>query len=177
MTGAVVKGHVFIVGFMGAGKSTVASLLAARMALPCVDLDDRIAVSAGKPIKTIFAEDGEEAFRSMESSALLGLSDAPASVVACGGGIVLRPMNRAALKRMGVVVYLEVTAGEALARVGDAETRPLLAGSSGTLAATTLLAAREALYRSVADITVDTVGRSPDRIAEKIESLLAGGAR
>jgi len=168
MTGGLSGGHVFLVGFMGAGKSTVAALLARDMDRPCIDLDDRIAEAAGKPVSAIFAEEGEEAFRDAESAALQVLSDAEPSVVACGGGVVLRPENRALLKQLGTVVYLEVTAGEALARIGDAETRPLLAGSSGTLAATSLLSAREALYRSAADLKIDTVGRTPEQITGQI---------
>ena len=141
---------------------------------PGVDLDDRIVESAGRSIEVIFAQDGEEAFRALESEALVSLTDDSPSVVACGGGIVLRPENRALLKQLGTVVYLEVTAGEALARIGDAETRPLLAGAGGTLAATSLLAAREALYLSVADITVDTVGSEPAHLAHNIAEQIEG---
>jgi len=161
-------GHIFLVGFMGAGKSTVADRLAEAMDAPCVDLDDRVVETAGKPIDAIFSEDGEDAFRDLESAELGSLSREQPSVVACGGGVVLRPENRAQLKELGTVVYLEVTAGEALARIGDAKTRPLLAGTSGALAATSLLSARETLYRSVADVTVDTVGRTPAEITVQI---------
>ena len=176
MSARAADGHIFLVGFMGSGKSTIAGLLATTLALPCIDLDHRIVRSAGKPISAIFADDGEEVFRAMESEALAALADEPASVVACGGGIVLRPENRAVLKQLGTVVYLKVTAGEALARIGDAETRPLLAGAGGALAATSLLSAREALYGSVADITIDTVGRSPDQIAETVANEIGGAS-
>jgi len=166
--------HIFLVGFMGAGKSTVAELLAHRLGRPCIDLDDEIVRAAGRSVSEIFNEDGEDAFRSMETEALLGLDARPSSVVACGGGIVVRTENRAALRRMGTVVYLQVTAGEALARVGDAGTRPLLAGASGTLAATSLLAARESLYRSVADMTVDTLCCSAQQVAENVLASMEG---
>lgn len=168
------KGHVFLVGFMGSGKSTVARLVAAAIGRPSVDLDEVVELSSGRPVPEIFAEDGEEAFRGAETQALLSLSEQPPSVVACGGGVVLRPENRAALKRMGTVVFLSVSAAEALARIGDVSTRPLLSGAGGALAATALLAAREGLYRSVADVVVDTEGRTPDEVAEAVVAALGG---
>jgi len=165
-------GHIFLVGFMGAGKTTVGRLLAALMDLPYLDLDDEIQRVTGAMVSEIFASGGEDAFRIVETEALLGLSSVPKSVVACGGGVVLRPENRAALGEMGTVVYLQVTAAEALARIGDASTRPLLAGPGGALAVTALLGAREALYRTVADIEVDTAGQTPDEVARLIQSAL-----
>jgi shikimate kinase len=169
-------GHLFLVGFMGAGKSTVATRLAEVLGEPFVDLDDRVVEAAGKPIATIFADAGEDAFRDLESAELRSLSGKEPSVVACGGGVVLRPENRALLKELGTVIYLEVTAGEALARIGDAKSRPLLAGAGGALAATSLLSARETLYRSVADLTVDTVGRTPAEITEQVLHDIEGSA-
>lgn len=170
------SGHVFLVGFMGSGKSTVARLVAAALGRPCVDLDDSLQVAAGRSPAEIFAEDGEEAFRDLESAELEKLAGSPLSVVACGGGVVLRPENRASLKRMGTVVYLRVTAGEALARIGDASTRPLLAGSGGAIAATSLLQARESLYASVADLSVETVGRDAAEVADEIVTRLSAGS-
>lgn len=160
------RGHLFLVGFMGSGKSTVAGVVAERLGVPCVDLDQLIEAEQGASIAEVFAASGEVAFRALETKALLDLEGSEPSVVACGGGIVLLPENRAALKRMGTVVLLQVSAAEAVARIGDVSTRPLLAGPSGTLAATTLLQAREGLYRSVADIVIDTSGRSPDEVAD-----------
>lgn len=164
--------HVFLVGFMGAGKTTVGRLLADRIGRRCIDLDRAIERLAGAPVARVFELEGEDRFRELETQALLELGHEPASVVACGGGVVLRPENRAALKRMGTVVYLQVTAGEAVARIGDATSRPLLSGPAGTLAATSLLAARESLYRSVADMVVDTVGKTPGTVTGEIESAL-----
>lgn len=164
--------HIFLVGFMGAGKSTTARLIAESLAMPWIDLDGLIEDRAGSTVSNLFTESGEEGFRALEADALAGLEGLPPTVVACGGGVVSRPENRAALKRMGTVIHLEVTAAEAVARVGDAATRPLLSGASGTLAATALLQAREALYRSVADVEVDTVGRTPEQVAEAVVSAL-----
>lgn len=160
--------HLFLVGFMGSGKSTVGRLVAQRLGRLLVDLDGLVEREAQVPIAEIFATKGEEGFREMESSALVSLESVEPAVVACGGGVVLRPENRSALKRLGTVVYLKVTAGEAVARIDDVSTRPLLAGPGGTLAATSLLAARESLYASVADLAVDTMGKAPDQIADEI---------
>lgn len=166
--------HLFLVGFMGAGKSTVARLVADRLGRPCVDLDAAIEAEAGRPIRQIFDSDGESAFRDLESAALESLAEQPASVVACGGGAVLRDENRAAMSRMGCVVYLRVSAGETLARVGADETRPLLSGHGGELAATALLEARVSLYTAVADATVDTVGQSPEQVADAVIEFVEG---
>jgi shikimate kinase len=165
------SGHIFLVGFMGAGKSTVAGKLAERLGLAAIDIDDVVETESGRSITAIFSEDGESVFRGMESDVLESLGRRDPSVVACGGGIVLHPSNRAALKRMGTVVYLSVTAEEALARVGDCGTRPILAGAAGALAPT-LLAAREGLYRSVADVVVDTVGLQSDAVVDRVAKAL-----
>lgn len=164
--------HIFLVGFMGAGKSTVGALMAARLARPLIDLDERIEHAAGRSVSEIFESEGEDAFRALEADVLAAVEDEQPSVIACGGGVVVRPENRATLKRLGTVAYLEVTAGEALARVGDAATRPLLAGAGGAIAATTLLQAREALYRSVADVTISTTGRTAEQVADSLVDTL-----
>lgn len=161
-------GHVFLVGFMGAGKTTVAQLLSTRLGLACLDLDEVIENRAGKTVSEIFDTEGEQAFRDRETEALASVETMDTAVVACGGGVVLRPENRVLLGRLGTVAYLEVTAGEALARVGDATSRPLLAGAAGQIAATSLLRAREALYTSVADVTVDTMGKTPEMVASEL---------
>lgn len=159
--------HVFLVGFMGAGKSTVGPMVAQRLGMPFCDLDDMIESVDGRSVSAIFAEDGEARFRELETATLLGLEGREPCVVACGGGVVLADVNRATLKRIGCVVYLQVSAGEALARVGDTGTRPLLAGGGGAMAGS-LLAAREALYRAAADVIVSTEGRTPEQVAEDV---------
>ncbi|MDP2182446.1 MAG: shikimate kinase [Actinomycetota bacterium] len=166
--------HVFLVGFMGAGKSTVGHLLAKDLGHPFIDLDETIEQDEGRSVTQIFAEDGETGFRSLETRALRALGDAPPSVVACGGGVILVDENRALLACEGRVVYLVVTPGEALARIGGTESRPLLAGAGGVVAATSLLTARESLYRASADIAVDTTGKEPSTVASEVLALLKG---
>ncbi len=159
-------GHLFLIGFMGAGKSSVGRLLAADLGVPFIDLDESITTQAGRSIPEIFESEGEEAFRQLETEALLSLQDSTHSVVACGGGVVLAAANRGTLKRMGTVLYLKVDAAEALARIGDTSTRPLLSGPAGAMAATSLLAARECLYEALADKVVDTRGLSIPEVAQ-----------
>jgi shikimate kinase len=158
---------VYLVGFMGAGKSTVGRLVAQRLDTPFVDIDDRIEERAQATITEIFQADGEEVFRALESEELGRIAHGEPSVVACGGGIVLSDDNRRVMRETGCVAYLSVTHEEALARIGGAESRPLLASRGGEVAAE-LLAARRSLYESVADITIDTAGRSPDEVATRL---------
>ena len=176
MTSRARWGHIFLIGFMGSGKSTVGPLLAKMLSRPFVDLDANVEHSAAKTCAEIFADAGEEAFRSLEAQALMALADAEPAVVACGGGIVLRDENRRLLKKLGTTIYLRVTAGEALARIGNTVGRPLLATGDPQSAAT-LLRARTGLYRAVADITVDTEGHAPAELASMIsrELSLEGG--
>jgi shikimate kinase len=169
--------HVFLIGFMGAGKTTVSRLVAEQLGRPFIDLDDAIEAEAGRSVREIFEDDGEDAFRALESEQLVALEHADPSVVACGGGIVVRDPNRSALKRMGLVVYLKVSAGETLARVGADGTRPLLSGPGGVIAATSLLEARESLYSAVADVEIDTVGRTPEDVAVSVVAAVTERGR
>ena len=110
--------HILLIGFMGAGKSTVGRLLADDQGLEFIDLDAVVEAAEGRSVRSIFEDEGESRFRALETSALASLSARDSAVVACGGGIVLSEANRALLKRLGTVVYLRVTAAETVARVG-----------------------------------------------------------
>jgi shikimate kinase len=160
--------HLLLIGFMGAGKSTVGRLVAEQLGVPFTDVDTIVEQRDGRPVSAIFEEDGEQAFRALEACAVQSLADLPSSVVACGGGVVLSDANRAFLKTLGTVVYLRVTAAETLARVGNDRTRPLLSGTGGMLAAGKLLEAREALYSATADAVVDTVDRTAEEVARQV---------
>jgi shikimate kinase len=166
---------VFIIGFMGAGKSTVGGIVAARLGRPFVDLDGEIERREGRSVAELFAAGGESGFRDAERAALAAVARQPGAVVACGGGVVTDDGSYAILRESGTVVYLQVSPEEAVARVGsEVYGRPLLRGGS-LEAAASLLGSRERLYEAAADLTVDTANREPAAIANEVVSLLEGG--
>lgn len=164
--------HVFLIGFMGAGKTTVGRKLAARLGRPFLDLDDAITSVQGRSVAEIFAAEGESCFRDLELEALEALRGIEASVVACGGGVVTTEGARTLLRELGTVVYLQTTAAETIARIQDTSSRPLLARPDAAEEAERLLGERRSLYEAVAQIQVDTVGATPSAIAEKIAASL-----
>jgi shikimate kinase len=157
---------IVLIGFMGAGKTTVGRLLAAKLGLPFADSDQVIEEQAGRPIPRIFAEDGEPAFRQLEHEVIAGLLAGPDAVLALGGGAASHPLTRALLEPVPVV-YLRVGYAEAMSRVGGDKGRPMLARPD----VPALYARRQALYAEVATHTVETDGRPPDEI---VLDVLAG---
>ena len=164
---------VFLIGFMGAGKTTVGRLLASRMGIDFVDLDQEVAAREGESVDAIFRARGEVGFRLAERSALSGLATRENTVVACGGGVVTDEGSRSILETAGTTVYLAVSPEDAMARIGS-ETggRPLLSAEPDSVAG--LLASREALYLETARFAVDTSGLSAEQVAERVGSLLGG---
>jgi shikimate kinase len=164
---------IVIVGFMGAGKTTVGRMLAGRLGLPFVDSDLVIEERAGKPVRQIFAEDGEPAFRQLEHEVVADLLNGPDAVVALGGGAVSHPGTRSLLAAVPVV-YLRVSYAEAQLRVGGDTDRPMLARPD----VSSLHADREPVYAAVATIVIDTDARSPDDIAlDILAAQSADGAK
>ena len=161
---------IVLVGFMGAGKTTVGRLLAERLGLPFADSDLVIEQRARRPVRQIFAEDGEPAFRALEHEVIAGLLDGPDLVLAVGGGAAEHPGTRERLAT-AQVVYLEVGYDQAMARVGGDPDRPLLARPD--LAAT--YQRRLPLYAEIATLTVGTDGRRPEAIGEDILARLVTG--
>ena len=142
---------------MGCGKSSVSRVLAKRAGLPLIDIDKYIEKQEGRKIKEIFAEEGEEGFRRIETMTLASLAFEPKSIISCGGGIVGSAVNRAIVKALGNVIYLKVPCGEAIGRISDPSTRPML---SGPRPVREIYDERLPLYRDVADITINTSGKS-----------------
>lgn len=160
---------VFFVGFMGAGKTSVARKLARNAGVAAIDVDTYIERREGKKVAAIFDDVGEEKFRAMETSVLRELATGDPVLVSCGGGVVLRPENRAILKESGFVVYLKVTAAEAASRISNLSTRPLFGDLEQ---AQRVIESRLAFYEEVADIEIDTAGRGSGSVAREVMRLL-----
>jgi shikimate kinase len=158
---------IVLVGFMGAGKTTVGRLLAAKLGLRFTDSDLVIEDRAGKPIRQIFAADGEPAFRQLEHEVIADLLTSPGSVLALGGGAAAHPGTRRLLAAVPVV-YLRVSYAEAINRVGGDRGRPMLARPD----VERVYAERDPLYAATASCTIDTDGRPPEEIALDIIARL-----
>ena len=155
-----------VVGLMGAGKTTVGTLLAEALGVPFRDVDADIEAVAGKSISDIFVDDGEEQFRALERRAVAAALEEFDGVLALGGGAILAETTRAALAGH-TVVYLSVELADAISRVGLGQGRPLLAlNPRATLRH--LLEQRRPLYDEVATFTVTTDGRTPEDITAEI---------
>jgi shikimate kinase len=163
--------NIFLVGYRGSGKTTVAAALAEQLAWKWLDADAELEREQGKTIKEIFAEEGEGAFRDYESAVLAELARLEQHVLALGGGVVLREENRKLLKSRGKIVWLQAPAELLWERIQadatTAERRPNLTAQGGIAEIRTLLAAREPLYGAVADVTV-AADHSPEAIARQI---------
>jgi shikimate kinase len=159
--------NIVLVGFMGAGKSSVGLELARLTGLRLVDLDRLIVDRQGRSIKDIFAAEGEGAFRGYETEALCSLSDAAGLVVATGGGVVGRPDNWELMRRMGPVVYLRASWPVLRARIAGCSERPLAAPDRDEDQVESLLRQRLPLYER-ADLIVDTDHKPIREIAEEI---------
>jgi shikimate kinase len=164
------EGTVAIVGYMGSGKTTVGRALARALRREFVDLDRAIVKGAGKGIPEIFAEHGEDTFRDLEHEALRETLEARTpSVVACGGGIVARPENRALLRDVKTVFLKEDT--DVLYHRTRGPGRPLRAASREEFEQR--YAERLPFYREVADLEVEVEGRPPGEVAEEVIGCLS----
>jgi shikimate kinase len=167
------QGNIFLVGMMGAGKTTVGRALAARLRRPFVDTDRLLVERTGVPVATVFEIEGEAGFRRRESLLLEEVAAAQDDqVVATGGGAVLSAENRALMRAHGTVVYLRARLESLWERTRHDTTRPLLATPDprGTLAA--LLEAREPLYLEAAHLVVDTGAQSASTLVARLAAKL-----
>jgi len=164
--------HIILIGFRGAGKTTVGRLLAGRLGRAFADSDDLIVAADGRSIAQIFREDGEAEFRRLEARAIRDAVSRPVGVIAVGGGAVQDPANVSLLKRSGEVVWLSADATVLQRRIAaDPRTgsdRPALAGASAIEEVAGVLARRESAYAAAASVVVDTSRLTPEEVARQI---------
>lgn len=161
---------VILIGYMGAGKTTVGRLLAKQERLNFQDTDAMIEAQEKRTISDIFATDGETVFRDMETALIKrlieeGLSD---TVLSVGGGLPVREENRSLLKELGTVVYLLASKETIVKRVSGSNNRPLLKGENLSEKVERMLTERDPLYRQAAELLIDTDGKTVEMIVKEI---------
>lgn len=171
-------GNVILIGFMGCGKSSVALKLSYRMKQAMTDTDKWIEKKQGKTITEIFAQDGEEAFREMETECLKSLKEtAKNQIISVGGGLPVKEENRALLKEIGKVVYLRAKPETVYERVKEDKERPLLQCENPLERIQTLLEERKGAYEEAADLIVDVDDKNYGQILSEIERGLHPASR
>ncbi|MGH1430164.1 MAG: shikimate kinase AroK [Neptuniibacter sp.] len=160
--------NIFLIGPMGAGKSTIGRLLSQELNLEFVDSDKEIESRAGADIPWIFDVEGESGFRDREESVIESLSTQKGIVLSTGGGAVIRDANRSVLKEHGTVVYLNTSVAQQLDRTSRDKNRPLLQTADPESVLKDLMSVRHPLYLETADIIVKTDGRHPKTVVTEI---------
>ncbi len=165
---------IVLTGPMGSGKSSVGKLLAATTGMEFLDLDLFVSVRAGKTVNEIFEQDGEAAFRRMETEALTALAGRKNLVVSTGGGAVVLIDNRQLMRSIGRIINLTASLDALVARLADADDRPLLKGA-GPLAdiIAGIVEKREQCYADC-DIRIDTTGKSVEDVAAELLDRISG---
>lgn len=161
--------HIFFVGFLGAGKSTLARNLGSLFHRTNVDTDRLVERALGKSVSEVFATDGEEAFRDAETRELARLAARKSLLVSCGGGIVERAENCDLMHEMGVVVFLDGELADSLRQIRCPERRPDLGSAEH---AAEVYRRRRPLYEAAADLTVDIRNKSFEQVASEAGQLL-----
>ncbi len=160
--------NVFLVGMMGAGKTTAGRILARRLKRTFHDSDQDIERRCGVKIPVIFDIEGEAGFRQREATMIAELTELEDVVLATGGGAIMAPASRRHLAARGTVVYLHAQPGALYERVRQDKNRPLLATADPLARLTALYAERDPLYREVADIVVDTGRQSVQYLSRQL---------
>jgi len=168
---------IVLIGFMGTGKTEVGHLLAERLHLPFLDIDQVIEEEEGRTIPQIFGPNGENEayFRKREREVIARIAKAKDCIIATGGGAVMDPENVRHLKEGGVVICLTAEPEAILARIPDPTSRPMLKGLRGPALLARVLELqeqRDPFYRTAADVLIDTTGRSVEEVAEAVMTFL-----
>lgn len=156
--------HIWLIGMMGSGKTTVGALVAERLGMPLVDTDAMVMETSGRTIPELF-EESEEAFRAAERSAIAAAASGPSAVVSTGGGAVLDPANASLMASTGQVILLTASPAVLADRIGSADARPLYHDAEQL---STLLEKRWVRYAEAADHVIDTENMPQDDVAEEV---------
>jgi len=168
--------NIILIGFMGSGKSTLGVRLSYRMRQPFLDTDKYIEKNEGRSISEIFASDGEEAFRRIETETLIKMINGNLKdhVISTGGGMPINPANWDYMKKLGVVVWLRIQPETVMKRLEGDKTRPLLQGEDPQTKIRSLMEYRAPIYSECADIIVDVDNKPVERIMDEIFTKTAG---
>lgn len=168
--------RIYLVGMMGAGKSTIGPLVARTLGWSFLETDEEVEISTGSTIAELFASGGEPLFRREEARVLAEVQRISRTVVSVGGGAVLDARNRAVLGGSGFVVWLRAKPETLAGRIGDVSTRPMLAGSGADPlpALIRIEADRRSLYSETADAVVDVDGLTEPEVAQVVVGLVRG---
>lgn len=162
--------NLFLIGFMGCGKSTLARMMAAETGKELIEMDETIEAEAGMSINEIFAEFSEAHFRDLETQLIKRIADKGGAIVSCGGGAVLREENVAAMRKNGTIVYLSATPETIYDRLHDKTNRPLLNGNMNVEYISQLMQKRLPIYEKAADSILAVDGKSK---AENLQAIMS----
>ena len=160
--------NLFLIGFMGAGKSSVSAGLGRMLGREVIEMDEWIAAQEGMSIPELFAQKGEPYFRACETALLKSFTQGAPRIVSCGGGVPLREENVAAMRESGTVVLLTASPEVILERVKDSDERPLLQGHKDVPYIAALMEQRRPKYEAAADITVDTSQLNIEEVCRQV---------
>ena len=164
--------NIFLIGYMGTGKSTVATYLHENYGMEVLEMDQEIVEREGKSISELFATKGEPYFRDLETELLVESVDKENQVVSCGGGVVLREKNVEMMKKSGQIVLLTAKPETILERVRDDESRPLLKGNKNVTFIQDMMEKRREKYEAAADIVIATDDKDVQSICKEIVEKL-----
>lgn len=166
--------NIFLIGFMGCGKSTMARQLSKALKKELVEMDETIEKEQQQSITEIFAQKGESYFRDLESDLISQIAESGDKVVSCGGGAILRPENVENMKKNGIIVYLTATPETIYQRVHKSTHRPLLNGNMNVEYIRQLMEKRIDKYEMAADMVISVDGKEKEPLLQEIlEKIIA----